>query len=66
LSDGAILVRPTALEKAVMHHALAKEEKDDGQEDCKQALSNSERGWLSLGFIPPLGSHNQILYLALP
>jgi len=54
------------LEEAVMYHALAKEEKDDGQEDCKQELSNSKRGWLSLAFIPLLGCHDQILYLALP
>ena len=59
-------MRPTALEEAVMYHALAKEEKDDGQEDCKQELSNSKRGWLSLAFIPLLGCHDQILYLALP
>jgi hypothetical protein len=35
LSDGAVPVKPTALKETVMHHALAKQEKDDGQEDCK-------------------------------
>ena len=36
-----------ALMEAVTHHALAKQKKDDCQDDYKQELSNSERGWLS-------------------
>jgi hypothetical protein len=47
LSDGAVPVKPAAFKEAVMHHALAKQKKDDCQEDYKQELSNSERGWLS-------------------
>jgi hypothetical protein len=47
LSDGAVPVKPAAFKKAVMHHALAEQKKDDCQEDYKQELSNSERGWLS-------------------
>ena len=49
LSDGAVPVKPAAFKKAVMHHALAQQKKDDCQEDYKQELSNSERGWLSSG-----------------
>ena len=30
----------------VPHHALAQEKKDDGQEDRKQEMSDSERGRL--------------------
>jgi len=47
LSDGAVPVVPLALKEAVTQHALAKQKKDDRQEDYKQELSNSERGWLS-------------------
>ena len=32
--------------KAVTHHALAKQKKNDCQDEYKQKLSNSERGWL--------------------
>ena len=46
LSDGAVPVVPAALKEAVTHHALAKQKKDDRQDDYKQELSNSERGWL--------------------
>ena len=49
LSDGAVPVFPAALKEAMMHHALAKQNKDDYQDDCKQELSHSERGWLSSG-----------------
>jgi hypothetical protein len=47
LSDGAVPVEPLALKEAVTQHGLAKQKKDDRQEDYKQELSNSERGWLS-------------------
>jgi hypothetical protein len=30
----------------VVYHALAEEKKDNGQEDCKQEMSDSERGRL--------------------
>jgi hypothetical protein len=40
-------MKPAAFKEAVTHHALPKEEKDDGQDDYKQELSNPERGWLS-------------------
>jgi hypothetical protein len=30
----------------VPHHPLAKQKKDDRQEDCKQEMSDSERGRL--------------------
>jgi hypothetical protein len=33
--------------KAVTHHALAEQKKDDCQNDHADELSNSERGWLS-------------------
>jgi hypothetical protein len=46
-SDGTVSVEPTAFEEAVTHHALAKQKKDDRQDDPNQELSNSERGWLS-------------------
>jgi hypothetical protein len=39
LSDGAVPVKPAAFKEAVMHHALAKQKKDDRQEDYKQELS---------------------------
>jgi hypothetical protein len=35
--------------EAVTHHAMAKQKKDDCQDDYKQELSNSERGRLSSG-----------------
>jgi len=47
LSDGAVPVDPAAFMEAVTHHALAKQKKDDCQDDHKQELSNSERGWRS-------------------
>jgi hypothetical protein len=47
LSDGAIPVKPAALKEAVPHHAVAKQKKDDCQEDYKQEVSSSEGGWLS-------------------
>ncbi len=47
LPDGAVSVKPAALKEAVTHHAVAKEKKDDCQEDYKQEVSHSERGWLS-------------------
>src|ERR1035441_7386854 len=47
LSDGAVPVKAAAFKEAVPHHALPKEEKDDGQDDYKQELSNPERGWVS-------------------
>jgi hypothetical protein len=40
-------VKPAALKEAVTHHAMAKQKKDHCQEDYKEELSNSERGWLS-------------------
>jgi hypothetical protein len=46
LSDGAVPVKPPALKEAVTHHALAKQKKDDCQEDYKEELPNSERGRL--------------------
>jgi hypothetical protein len=49
LSDGAVPVKPFAFKEAVMHHASAKQKKDDRQEDYKQELFNSERGRLSSG-----------------
>ena len=47
LSDGAIPVNPAALKEAVTHHALTQKKKDDCQNEYKQELSSSERGWLS-------------------
>ncbi len=47
LSDGAIPVSPAALKEAVTHHALTQKKKDDCQNEYKQELSSSERGWLS-------------------
>jgi hypothetical protein len=49
LSDGAVPVKPAAFKEAVMQHALAKQKKNDCQEDYKQELFNSERGRLSSG-----------------
>jgi hypothetical protein len=49
LSGGAVPVDPAAFMEAVTHHALAKQKKDDCQDDYKQELSNSERGWFSSG-----------------
>ncbi len=39
-------MKSAAFKEAVTHHTLAKQKKDDGQEDYQQELSNSERGWL--------------------
>ena len=36
---------PAASKEAVMHHAMDKEKKNDCQDDYKQELSDSERGW---------------------
>ncbi len=49
LSRGAVPVDPPALMEAVTHHALAKQKKNDCQDDYKQELSHSERGRLSSG-----------------
>jgi len=38
-------VDPAASKEAVMHHAMDKEKKNDCQDDYKQELSDSERGW---------------------
>jgi hypothetical protein len=46
LSDGTVPVDALTFKKAVTHHALAKQEEDDYQNDYKQELSNSERWWL--------------------
>lgn len=35
-----------ASKKAMTHHVLAKQKKDDCQDNYKQEMSNSERGWL--------------------
>jgi hypothetical protein len=35
-----------ASKEAMTHHVLAKQEKDDCQDNYKQEMSNSERGWL--------------------
>jgi hypothetical protein len=43
LSDGTVPVKPAAFKEAMTHHALAKQKKDDCQDDYKQQLSNSER-----------------------
>jgi hypothetical protein len=40
-------VKPTALKEAVTHHAVAKQKKEDRQEEYEQELSSSERGWFS-------------------
>ena len=40
---------PATLKEAVTHHALAKQNEHDQQNDYKHELSNSERGWLSSG-----------------
>jgi len=47
LPDGAAPVFPATLKEAMTHHALAKQKKYDCQDDCKEELANSERGWLS-------------------
>jgi hypothetical protein len=49
LPYGAVPVIPAAFMEVVTHHALAKQKKEDCQDDYKQELSNSERGWLSSG-----------------
>jgi len=43
LPYGAIPVFPATLKEAMTHHALAKEKKDDRQDDYKQELSNSDQ-----------------------
>ena len=47
LSDGAVPVDALTSKKAMTLHTLAKQKKDDCQDDHKHELSNSERGWLS-------------------
>lgn len=47
LSDGAVSVDPLARMEVVTLHTLAKQKKEDCQDDCKQELTKSERGWLS-------------------
>jgi hypothetical protein len=42
LSDGAVPVFPATFKEAMMHHALAKQKKDDCQDNYKHELSNSE------------------------
>jgi hypothetical protein len=49
LPYGAVPVVPATFMEVVMHHALAKQKKDDCQDNHKQELSPSERGWLSSG-----------------
>jgi len=39
------LLVTAALTKAVTHHALGKQNKDEYQDDSKQEISNPERGW---------------------
>jgi hypothetical protein len=46
LSERSVPVNPAALKKSVTHHAVAEQKKDDGQDNYKQKLSSSERGWL--------------------
>jgi hypothetical protein len=46
LPDGTVPVDSLTFKKAVTHHALAKQEEDDYQNDYKQELSDSERWWL--------------------
>jgi len=45
LSDGAVPVNPAAPKEAVLHHALAKQKKNNHQDNHKHELSHSERGW---------------------
>jgi hypothetical protein len=40
-------MHPPAFKEAVTHHAVAKQKKQDRQEDYKQEVSSSERGRLS-------------------
>jgi hypothetical protein len=42
LSDGAVPVDPAALKETVMHHSLAKQKKDDCQDNRKQEPFQSE------------------------
>jgi hypothetical protein len=49
LSDGAVAVNPAALKEAMLHHAVAKQKEKNCQEECKQPLFHSERGWLWFG-----------------
>jgi hypothetical protein len=39
-------MNPATLKEAVAHHAVAKQKKDDCQEEDKQEVPGSERGWL--------------------
>ncbi len=48
LPESAVPVNPAASKEVVTHHALAKQKKDDCQDDYKHETSNSEPGWLSL------------------
>ncbi|MGB6801139.1 MAG: hypothetical protein WBE31_02650, partial [Candidatus Sulfotelmatobacter sp.] len=47
LAERAVPVEPAALKKAVTHHAVAEQKKDDSQDNYKKELSSSERGRLS-------------------
>jgi hypothetical protein len=47
LSDGTVPVKPATFKEAVTHHAVAKQKKEDCQQECKHKLSNSERRWPS-------------------
>ena len=46
----AVPVVMAASKEAMMHHASDKEKKDDCQDDCKQELPHSKRGWISFWF----------------
>jgi hypothetical protein len=55
-------VKPAAFKEAVTHHALAKQKKDDCQDDYKQQLSNSERGWLRVGATSLSSAYSVLAY----
>jgi len=38
-------MEPLALMEVVMHHALSQQKKEQGQDYCKQEMSDSERAW---------------------
>ena len=46
----AVPVVMAASKEAMMHHASDKEKKDECQDDCKQELPHSKRGWISFWF----------------
>jgi hypothetical protein len=43
-----------ASKEAMTHHVLAKQKKDDCQDNYKQEMSNSERVWLSSCRVRPI------------